>query len=369
MMVLMNSMTASEPSVSSGSAWDLFQAKKHFGNLDGLRCLSIVAVVWEHGPGLRMTGLAAEGFTGVWLFFAISGFLITTLLLREYHRTETISLLRFYARRSLRIFPLYYAVLGLYSVLIPLIAPRETTQAFQSNIPYFLTYTSNWFVGGTGTFGFAWSLAAEEQFYSVWPSLLRYLKPRGAFWIATGILVAGLLLEVWHPARPYPWPLVILENVSPALCWGCILAFLADSKNSFAILIAVLGGRWSSAVVLIMILLMLAVFPQRSEVLSLLFAALVGTCVLREDTILGPLLRHPAVIHIGVVSYGVYLLHGLVYDAGSVLTHMAHTSWDVHGVAGFGLVLIVSVGVATLSYRYYESIFLRFKQRFESVRL
>jgi peptidoglycan/LPS O-acetylase OafA/YrhL len=362
-------MTASKPSVSSGSAWELFQAKKHFDNLDGLRCLSIVAVVWEHGPGLKMKGLAGEGFTGVWLFFAISGFLITTLLLREHHRTEKISLLRFYARRSLRIFPLYYAVLGLYSVLIPLVTPRETTRAFQSNLPYFLTYTSNWFVGKAGTLAFAWSLAAEEQFYCVWPSVLRYLKPRGAFWIAAGILVAGFLLEVWHPARPYPLPLLILENLPPALCWGCILAFLANSKGSFVALIAVLGGRWSSAVVLIMILLVLAAFPQRNEVLNLLYAALVGTCVLREDTNLGLLLRHPAVVHIGAVSYGVYLLHGLVYDAGSVFTRMAHTSWDVHGVAGFGLVLILSVGVATLSYRYYESIFLRFKQHFESVRL
>ena len=98
-----------------------FLARRNFRSLDGLRCLAIVTVVWHHAHG----GYAAlpatrHGFLGVDLFFVISGFLITTLLLRERARTGAISLKNFYARRTLRIFPLYYFVLAALFLVLPL---------------------------------------------------------------------------------------------------------------------------------------------------------------------------------------------------------------------------------------------------------
>src|SRR5262245_32214375 len=96
-----------------------FLGRSHFGALDGLRCISILAVIWAHGPGQRATlFLLRSGALGVDLFFVISGFLITTLLLRERRSTGSVSLARFYARRSLRIFPLYYAVLAIYTIAV-----------------------------------------------------------------------------------------------------------------------------------------------------------------------------------------------------------------------------------------------------------
>jgi peptidoglycan/LPS O-acetylase OafA/YrhL len=89
-----------------------FRANNRFGSLDGLRALSVVAVIWHHsGGGMVASEWAQHGHHGVTLFFAISGFLITTLLLRERDRHGAIDLRAFYVRRALRIFPLYYAVL------------------------------------------------------------------------------------------------------------------------------------------------------------------------------------------------------------------------------------------------------------------
>src|SRR2546421_12834986 len=89
-----------------------YLAAKYFPSLDGLRAISILAVIWYHVPELRP--IWATGFLGVHLFFVISGFLITTLLLREKAATGSISLKKFYIRRTLRIFPAYYLTLGLF---------------------------------------------------------------------------------------------------------------------------------------------------------------------------------------------------------------------------------------------------------------
>ena len=99
--------------------YDAFRALRHFGSLDGLRAIAIFVVIWHHGPGQTAAiNLLRAGHEGVQLFFAISGFLITTLLLRERAGTGEISLRNFYARRSLRIFPLYYTVLLVYVLLM-----------------------------------------------------------------------------------------------------------------------------------------------------------------------------------------------------------------------------------------------------------
>ena len=164
--------TVSRTEVSSAS--DAFAGVRHFGSLDGLRALSVLAVVWHHTAG---TGAAGPGGSR-----QPRG----RVLLRDqrlpHHdarccaskrATARVSLRDFYARRTLRIFPRYYATLGLY-VLLTLGTGRRDTAAGQdcvANLPSFLTYASNWFVehGESVTFYFAWSLATEEQFYLFWP--------------------------------------------------------------------------------------------------------------------------------------------------------------------------------------------------------
>src|SRR5262249_21276718 len=151
-----------------------FRSRAAFGSLDGLRAVSILAVVWQHaGRSGNAWQVLNAGFLGVDLFFVISGFLIVTLLLRERSLTGAISLQKFYIRRTLRIFPLYYAViLGMAAYYVTLSRHSPSGGRFLSELPYYLTYTADFFPVG---FGIVWSLAAEEQFYVLWPSVEKWL--------------------------------------------------------------------------------------------------------------------------------------------------------------------------------------------------
>jgi len=304
---------------------------------------------------------------GVPLFFAISGFLITTLLLREYQRNRTISLRNFYVRRSLRIFPLYFAVLGVYCILVYLAGEKGTERRFYANLPYFLTYTSNWFVGTSGTFAFAWSLAAEEQFYSTWPSVVRYLRPARAMYVLAVLLAATVAGNTFasRGSGVHSFVLVVLANVQMAICWGCLVAFALHSRRGFALLWRVMGYRWASGVLLCLPVAVLAWFHFIEVPAHFLFAALMASCVIREDHILASILRQRVVVQLGIVSYGMYLLHGLVYDAlGKIESRFFPPSWQAHSVAGFCLALAVTAVIASLSFRFYEMPFLRMKSRF-----
>src|SRR5260221_4943518 len=204
---------------------ELFQEAKYFPFLDGLRALSILGVVWHHAGGTRLlAGPLSRGYHGVSLFFVISGFLITTLLLRERKRTQGISLRKFYLRRALRIFPLYYAVLALYVVMVVYIERGSRAGVeFIQNLPFFATYTSNWFVklGADRTiFYFAWSLATEEQFYLVWPWIVLHAGPR---------------------LRPVAFAIGLLAVacISVPICLGAVAAYLTDDAATSRYVFAV----------------------------------------------------------------------------------------------------------------------------------
>lgn len=351
----------------SPHGFEAFQSTRRFNSLDGLRCLSIVAVIWHHGPGLSLDGVGGRGYMGVPLFFAISGFLITTLLLREKSRHGRVAMRKFYIRRSLRIFPLYYAVLAVYVVMMGFAAPSAAQSAhFYGNLPYFLTYTSNWFVGKQGTFSFVWSLAAEEQFYASWPWVVRRFTRTRAALLMSAILV---LLVVWHQlfslSQNASFPLVVLHNVPMAICWGCLAACVLDSRRGFQFAYPIFGRRWMPIAILALVLVMLQIVDRgNSSVVNFLLAALVVSCVIREDHLMAPLLQLRGVVHLGAVSYGMYLLHGLVYVAQGRAERAGLIHWDAHGLFGFLIALVVVSMIATLSFRFFEGPFLQLKRRF-----
>jgi peptidoglycan/LPS O-acetylase OafA/YrhL len=333
-----------------------FQNTRVFGSLDGLRAFSILAVIWHHGPGFNSHLLfLRQGLLGVRLFFAISGFLITTLLLREHRATGQICLRNFYARRSLRIFPLYYTVLGLYCVFAALQHDARAQHFFQ-NVPFFLTYTSNWFVRPAARFGIAWSLATEEQFYSTWPWVEKFLSTKAAVWIMVSAVAVHQIAVISRGAAPRSFWGAVLGSFAPSICFGVLLAHALNSERSFSVLYRILGKRYASLVLAAGALTLIAVHAPR-VLTEAVFAALVGACVIREDHALSRLLRHRYLAVIGMVSYGMYLLHGFVFVALSKF--MRPTS-----VPAFVVASGVTFGIAFCSYRFYESYFLRMKRRF-----
>uniref|UniRef100_UPI00355984CF acyltransferase family protein n=1 Tax=Piscinibacter sp. TaxID=1903157 RepID=UPI00355984CF len=333
--------------------------------------LSVIAVIWHHTLG-HQSGLPTwmgAGYHGVTLFFAISGFLIVTLLLREHESRGFIDLRAFYIRRALRIFPLYFAILALYIVLVASIERESPAgREFFKNLLSYATYTSNWFVtlDGRVIFYFAWSLAAEEQFYLLWPSMERFVRPARAVGVmALVIAIVAILLWVGPPAGgPVPLWFRMATSIQLAICFGVVLAHLLHDERSYLWLKWLLGWR-ASGVVFLLAALWLSSWNEPSEIaVHLAFALAVGACVYREDHLLAPFLKWRIVSHLGSVSYGMYLLHMLVKN--SLGKGLSYAGLGDSPYLLFLLTVAATAVVATLSFRYFESFFLRLKATYSA---
>ncbi|MDB5809268.1 MAG: O-acetyltransferase OatA [Betaproteobacteria bacterium] len=358
------------PLPAASISYKAYRRESFFASLDGLRCLSICAVIWHHtGIALPGVNIAKHGYLGVDLFFAISGFLITTLLLRERDKRGSISLKDFYMRRTLRIFPLYYAVIALYAVVVWAVE-RDTPagRQFFANLPYFLTYTTNWFVqlDGRVIFYFAWSLATEEQFYLVWPTVEKLLRGWRPVWLVVVLLIARELVAMSVASGDVPpdnLSVVVILSIYPPLLGGVVLAHVLHDPRAFVAVRPILGARWAAVVILAALAAGIELGFPRAIVWTLM-ALLVGAVVVRESNGLAPVLTWRPFARIGMVSYGMYLLHMLSYNA--VKKALTAAALDYPWLF-FPLTVTLAALVATISYRYYEAPFLRLKDRFTRV--
>jgi peptidoglycan/LPS O-acetylase OafA/YrhL len=344
------------------SPW--YAKTNHFECLNGLRAISIIAVVWHHTGAANSHSFKflEYGYHGVTLFFLISGFLITTLLLKERDRTGKIDLTAFFARRSLRIFPLYYAVLLIYILLV--FAQERNTEvgaAFFSNLKYFMSYSSNVFVplDGRVIFYFSWSLAAEEQFYLLMAPLLAFFDPKKAFVMVVTVALSLVALNVLGIGNPTIW-----GKMAPMGIWlGTASAFLLREKRMAELLKYVFVRKWSAwlLIVLTLYLLETQVLGEAGFVVSaafMLVAFLLSPCDLLRRA-----LSHKFLSHIGTVSYGIYLLHMIC--KAFVGKALAFFQLDVPKEMLFVLVLLFAVAVATVSFNSFERYFLAKKVKFE----
>jgi peptidoglycan/LPS O-acetylase OafA/YrhL len=367
----------SEP-IAANPMHERFLNTKFFGSLDGLRCLSILAVIWHHTAGHSFPDipLSSRGHHGVTLFFAISGFLITTLLLRERQRSGDIALKKFYMRRSLRIFPLYYSVLLLYVALV-FFMERGTAdgEEFFKNLPAYATYTSNWFVDLKGErviFYFAWSLATEEQFYLVWPWIEKYLNFWGPVVFMIAMLAIAFLASHGMLGLDDGFLLTVLESIMPGICLGAILAHLLHHPATYPIIAKALGWRLSSIVFLGAFVGYCALPTINEWIVHTLGVLLVGSCVTREDHFLRPVFQIWIIKWMGAISYGMYMLHMLAKNAydkvapklgSEKLADLVHLDPVILQFLGTSLLVVIA---ATVSFKYYESFFLKLKHRFST---
>lgn len=336
-----------------------YLTQARFQSLDGLRALSILAVIWHHtAPKWIDPDLIQAGTHGVTLFFAISGFLISTLLLREYGRSGRIDLVAFYVRRAYRIFPLYYAVLALYVVMVAVMERQSSAgQQFFHNLRYFATYTSNLFIphDGRTIFYFAWSLAVEEQFYLIWPAvLLTCLRVTQALWAPVAALLLGLILLLafshFHSAAPF------------AILLGALLALALHHAPTYRLFGWVLGRPYAAPLALISLIgaLMGAAPTMWIDGLCVL---LVAACVWQEQHGLTRFLTTKILVYIGSISYGMYLLQmiskNLVLMGVERLIGRDSLPW--HGLEITVLTVVCTMFLAGLSFKYFESQFLQRK--------
>ncbi len=329
-----------------------FLDRARYPSFDGLRALSIVPVVFHHATPRVLDGVLGRGPLGVDLFFAISGFLITTLLLRE-REAGGVRLGAFFVRRALRIFPLYYVVLALFVLHAVFVRePGPAREHFLRSLPLHATYTSNWLldtdVPHPIVFGFGWSLATEEQFYAVWPVVLRFVRRlRVAALVMLLFLALDVVAERWAPAGGgLAWRMA--RSIATPICLGALLALVVRRPLGFRVTELVLG-RPASSLVALGILVLAAALGWPLVVAHLAMVALVGACAITPSQVLAPLLESTLLCRIGAVSYGIYLL-----NVPAVVLVKRALGEDAPLVLVFALAFALSFALATLAHRLVE---------------
>ncbi len=353
---------------TAGAHHATYLTTSHFGSLDGLRFLSIVMVLWHHSPLLGHVGhdawggLAGRGYTGVDFFFVLSGFLITTLLLRGTARTGSFSLGGFYWRRALRILPPYYLIVTLVGIYFVLIEGRDDLRTLW---PLYYVFVANFMVGDINLLTPTWSLSVEEQFYLVWPLLLLCVPGRWILPVLTGLIAVTVLgtsgafdvvgIAGFDLGRLY----ISMPPYAPILI-GAGVALLLHSPRGFAVLWRVLGHPAAPLLTLTALVVALLMLPQNllgwpNLVMHLIMAACVTSITIREDHWLRPLTTLRLVTRIGAISYGIYLYHLIGrHFAVALSDKLAGGNLMVLAVA----YILFSVLLAEISFRYFESRFL-----------
>jgi peptidoglycan/LPS O-acetylase OafA/YrhL len=289
-------------------------------SLDGLRAVSIALVLVWHleatgvVPGLWRLAYLQPGNLGVRVFFVISGFLITTLLVTEHARHGRINVGRFYLRRALRIMPAYYAFLG----AIALASAVGLSAVSRASLLSAATYTSN-YRDVAYTIGHSWSLAVEEQFYLLWPGALALLGLKRGF-SAAGLvlLIAPACRVAAHWLGPL-WPdnpTYSFECVADALATGCLLARYRDRLWTWAPYRRVMAP--AAAVYWPLVVVALALAKERWPAyaalvgITLLNVAIAGGidwCLRNSSSAVGRFLNARPVVFVGTLSYSLYLWH------------------------------------------------------------
>ncbi len=295
------------------------QSAGRIPSLDGLRAISIAAVLLGHLTGtVGFPGWIAplvEGryvdlaHLGVRVFFVISGFLITGLLIHELEKTGTVSLSRFYVRRTLRIFPAYFALLGVLVLLHAwgfIAVPR-------SDFIHAVTYTVNYDAHRVWQIGHLWSLAVEEQFYLLWPAAVVLAGTRrSARRIAIGVMCIAPLVRVTLATLGHLSLIdTSFETACDAIATGCLLALYRDELELHAWYGRAVESRWIGPAVILTGLLISTRYRSGlllgETVVNVGVALVLDRCVRRPAGAAGRVLNSKLLVYVGRLSYSLYL--------------------------------------------------------------
>jgi peptidoglycan/LPS O-acetylase OafA/YrhL len=341
--------------------------------LDGLRALAVLAVIAYH----EQFGWAPGGLLGVGVFFTLSGYLITDLLLGQWARSGGLNLGDFWLRRARRLLPALFVMLAVVTAWVTLVSPSRLA-SLRGAVGGAATYSSNWYYIYThnsyfarfappGPFDHLWSLAVEEQFYLVWPWLLLvgvyFLRGRRATavrWLAlpTLVLAAGSavgMLMLYHPGYD---PTRIYEGSDTRACGlliGAALAMVWPSRRTARTALwtrVVMDGAGFAGLAVVGLMIWRvgqysAFTYQGGLVLLSVATAGVVAAAACPGSLVGAALGWRPLRWIGVRSYGIYLWHYPVI----ILTSPANSAEDLPRAA---LQVGASIGIAALSWRFVE---------------
>jgi peptidoglycan/LPS O-acetylase OafA/YrhL len=366
--------------------------KVYFPNLNGLRFIAVMLVIVFHIEGYKslfkmqdsrisVPFIALSGPIGVIFFFVLSGFLITYLLLSEENLFQEINIGKFYTRRMLRIWPLYFLILVLAFFILPnidiFILPGYGKDAIYSNLVWkillYVLLFPNLACVMLSAVPYAthiWSIGTEEQFYLAWPLLLRYIKRRRRLLMAVIIIayVAIAILLNSHYTDGL-WRRDVMRgfwsrfNID-CMAIGGIFALLYFQKSKF---LKVFQNTTLFYCTVALVLLLFGMgFHFRyfhNEVYGLLFGIIILNFATNHTIKIS--LEYKVLHYLGRISYGLYMYHPIAIILAFAICRGINlsTNWVIYPLA-----VLLTIGFAALSYHYFEAFFLKFKKKFSNIK-
>lgn len=359
-----------------------YLSTKTYTSLDGIRCLSVIMVIFWHSQisSNGLLSLVTNGCLGVDLFFILSGFLITTLIFKEVRLNKSFSLKYFWIRRGLRIVPVYYFVIGLYGLFaylsegaLPATNDNWAT-AYWRELPRYLSFTSNFMVSNTAM-EITWSLSTEEQFYLTWPLILYLFTYRSSLVVICSFLLLNQFFNLGAFDTFFHSDLNFIHNTVSIgqctftpLCLGVLIAFAFNNENFFIFARSLLGNYYVSGIWLGLLLLFVGLYSGfwyglPRLIFQIIATLFIASCIISKNHILTPLLDSTIAVGIGKISYGMYLYH-------TITTNFVRyfVPWDsFRNFTQPLLTLIITIVIATLSYRCIEKPFLDLAKKFRAI--
>jgi len=359
------------------------ELRKHYPALDGLRGIAILLVVFYHNFGF--VKYFFFGWLGVDLFFVLSGFLITDILLDTVNKPGYFK--NFYAKRILRIFPLYYLSLILFLLVLPRINGFPLDFSFYIDHQWwYWTYLQNWFVifhsvGYTTTaIQHYWSLAVEEQFYVIWPLLIFIIrKPRILLFITVLLLLAVI------GTRLYMWTMQIKDlnyfglytyTRIDGICIGSMLAILQFMRSRFI-------NKYFTVLILLLAVMNFVFYFINKEfnftypylaivgytTFAILFAIIVHEVIQGNNKFFNFILTIKPLKFFGKISYGLYIFHWpvylILYDwADKLIRPMINVSENNLTIIVSILLTMIGILISIISFYTFERYFLKKKKSF-----
>jgi peptidoglycan/LPS O-acetylase OafA/YrhL len=327
-------------------------------SLDGLRTISIALVVISHiFHSFGKTDTLFLGNLGVRVFFVISGFLITGLLLKETEKHGEINLTRFYFRRTFRIFPPFYFYLSVMFLLTLLNVFEIPLKSFF----YSAFYISNYFDPIHWNLTHTWSLSVEEQFYLLFPSILFLCGKRRSEKILLAIVVLTPFIRyadyvIFQTGR---WMNMGFHQTMDALAIGCLLAMFYDRLHANKFYLKLLNSK---LIILLPVLILFGnltgehpkVYALACSVMNISIAFCIDWAVTNYQSNAGKILNSSPMITLGMMSYSIYLWQQPFFDEHSMLF------WTRFPFNFIGLAVM-----SVISYRFVEKYFLKLRPEFE----
>ncbi|MGZ8544817.1 MAG: acyltransferase family protein [Flavisolibacter sp.] len=352
----------------------------HYPALDGIRGLAILLVVIYHN--FDFLNISYFGWLGVDLFFVLSGYLITKILLNSLG--EKNFLRNFYIRRVLRIFPLYYGSLLVLLLILPKIFPDyRAFDYFVEHQLWLWVFLQNWLFifiphPGLGILNHYWSLAVEEQFYLVWPFVIMLVRKEKILLYLLIVLLALVMflrLYVWLNQVDVSYFNLYTFTRIDGICIGSMVAIIQRtnklflSKTTFWIVIGFAGLNFLFDFINRFYQFTFPYLPLVGyTTFAMMFGLLVHEATVSRDSLVARIFDTGFMKFFGKISFGLYVFHWPIYFAAKNPVASWWQNYSDHYVTLVSSIIptLAAIALSVVSYYYFESPFLRMKKRYTS---